>query len=230
MPPCGGAPKRKASSRKPKRSRRLGGVDAEDAEHPLLQLGVVDTDRSAGELDAVEHDVVGERPRLARIAVEQRQVFGMRMRERMVHRAEAPLVRAPLDQREVDHPEQLVPFLPVTILLGQRHAQIAERRRGPRARRRHQEREVAVAQLQARAGALELARGERVLDLELQRAVAVAQRENAGRAVHARALRPLVDLLAAGAGGAGNRETEDRAALLRGLAEGAEAALAQLAR
>ena len=147
MPPCGGAPKRKRVEQEAESLARFGGGDAEDAEHPLLQLGVVDTDRAAGELDAVEHDVVGERARRRRIAVEQRQVLGVRMGERVMHGAEAALVRAPLDQRKVGHPQQPVAFGPVTILLGERHAQLTQRRRRARARRGDQQREVAFGEL-----------------------------------------------------------------------------------
>ena len=48
---------------------RLGllGVDAEDVEHLLLDLGLVDTDRAAADLDAVEHEVVGARLQRARV-------------------------------------------------------------------------------------------------------------------------------------------------------------------
>ena len=203
--------------------------DPHDAEHPLLQLAVVDSDRAARELDAVEHDVVGERARRPRIAVEQRHIVGVRMGERMMHGAEPALVRAPLEQRKVGHPQQPVAFGPVTILLGERHPQLTQRRRRAPARRGDQEGEVAFGELEPRRRRFELARGERILDLELERAVAAAQRQHAGDSLRPRLLRPLVDLAAAGPGGAGNREPEDRPAFLGGLAEGAEAAASELA-
>ena len=61
---------RSASSRKPKRASRLLLADAEQPEDPLLHLGVVDADRAAAELDAVEHHVVGARAHRAGIALE----------------------------------------------------------------------------------------------------------------------------------------------------------------
>ena len=59
MPPCGGAPYCRASKQesKPLAGRRL--VDAQQAEHLLLKLLVVDTDRAAARLVAVDHQVVG---------------------------------------------------------------------------------------------------------------------------------------------------------------------------
>ena len=44
MPPCGGAPKRSASSKKPNRSRACSRVDAQQAEHLLLHV----LDRESG--------------------------------------------------------------------------------------------------------------------------------------------------------------------------------------
>ena len=69
---------------------RLGllGVDAERGEDLLLHVGVVDTDRAAAELLAVPDDVVGERPRRARVVgVELAGGRG----ERVVQRVPAPL-------------------------------------------------------------------------------------------------------------------------------------------
>ena len=50
----------------------LLGRDPEQVEDLRLQLGLVDPERAAGELDAVADEVVGDRPRGARVAVEQR--------------------------------------------------------------------------------------------------------------------------------------------------------------
>ena len=62
MPPCGGAPNCKASEQE---AESLAGrllVDAQQAEHLLLELLVVDTNRAAAGLVAVDHQVVGLRP------------------------------------------------------------------------------------------------------------------------------------------------------------------------
>ena len=84
MPPCGGAPKRSARSRKPKRSSASAGIDADHVEHARLQLGAVDADRPRGHLEAVQHHVVGLREHGAGIALEQLLVLALGRRERMV--------------------------------------------------------------------------------------------------------------------------------------------------
>ena len=71
MPPCGGAPYCRASSRKPNRSRACLLVDPQQAEHLLLQLLVVDTNRAAARFVAVDHQVVRLRAALLRVAGEQ---------------------------------------------------------------------------------------------------------------------------------------------------------------
>ena len=72
MPPCGGAPIASASSRKPNFERCSSGEMFEQAEDLRLQLGLVDPERAARELDAVADEVVRDRLRRARIGVEQR--------------------------------------------------------------------------------------------------------------------------------------------------------------
>ena len=66
IPPCGGAPIASASSRKPNFEPLLLGRDVQQAEHLRLQLGLVDPERAAAELDAVADEVVGVRLRRAR--------------------------------------------------------------------------------------------------------------------------------------------------------------------
>jgi hypothetical protein len=70
MPPCGGAPKAKASSRKPNFSCASSLDDAHDGEHALLDVAAVDTDRAAADLVAVADDVVGVGERRAGVGVE----------------------------------------------------------------------------------------------------------------------------------------------------------------
>src|SRR5262245_11273347 len=84
----------------------LLGSDAQDPEHPLLDLGPVDSDGARPELVAVEDEVVGLRDRPARILLEHRLGFGRGRGERMVVRSPALLVFVPVEHREVDHPER----------------------------------------------------------------------------------------------------------------------------
>ena len=80
--------------------------DAERGEHLLLDLGAVDTDRAAADLDAVDHDVVAARAQRARVG----EVAG-RGGERMVHRVPAALGLVVLEHREVDDPQHVVAAL-----------------------------------------------------------------------------------------------------------------------
>ena len=104
IPPCGGAPIASASSRKPNFERCSSGEMLEQVEDLRLQLGLVDPERAAGELDAVPDEVVGDRPRRARIGVEQRPRLRGRPRERMVHGVPALELGVPLEHREVGDP------------------------------------------------------------------------------------------------------------------------------
>src|SRR4029078_3444622 len=63
----------------------------EQAEHLGLRVAVVNTNRAAAELPAVEDDVVGLRQHLARIGFEHVQVFFARRGERVVYRIPALL-------------------------------------------------------------------------------------------------------------------------------------------
>ncbi len=71
-----------------------------------LQLGLVDPEGAARDLDPVDDQVVSDRPCGARVGVEQRQALVVRARERMVHRLPAFLLLVPLEQREIGHPEE----------------------------------------------------------------------------------------------------------------------------
>ena len=84
IPPCGGAPIASASSRKPNFDRCSSGEMLQQAEDLRLQVGLVDPERAAGELDPVADEVVGDRLRRARVGVEQRLALRVRPRERMV--------------------------------------------------------------------------------------------------------------------------------------------------
>ena len=74
MPPWGGGPYLNASSRKPNFALRVLVAEAERAEHARLHVGAMDPDRAAGDLVAVEHEVVGARAHRARVALEALEV------------------------------------------------------------------------------------------------------------------------------------------------------------
>ena len=109
MPPCGGAPYCSASSRKPNFALCLVGVDLERAKHLALHFLAVNPHRAAAELDAVEHDVIGLRQALARIAFEPVLVAVLRRRERVMNRVPALGFIVVFEHREIDHPKRL-PF------------------------------------------------------------------------------------------------------------------------
>ena len=82
--------------------------DLQQLEDQALQRLVVDPDAAAGDLAAVQHEVVGARPRAARDRVSSSAGVALERRgERMVHELPALLVLDPLEHREVDHPEEL---------------------------------------------------------------------------------------------------------------------------
>ena len=61
MPPCGGVPYSSASRKKPNRAFASSSDDPQQPEDQALQPLVVDPDAAAGDLAAVEHEVVGAR-------------------------------------------------------------------------------------------------------------------------------------------------------------------------
>lgn len=91
------------------RGRLLLG-EADRVERPLLHLALVDTDRTAAQLRAVEDQVVGVGQGRARVGVEGGQRLGGRGGERVVHRVPALelalVVLDRLEHREVDDPEE----------------------------------------------------------------------------------------------------------------------------
>src|SRR5439155_26802756 len=81
----------------------LGLTNTEQLEHALLNLALVDTDRAAPDLDAVEHQVVGARAQARRLIEVTR-----RRREGMVRGIPPLLVGVPEEGRELDDPEDVV--------------------------------------------------------------------------------------------------------------------------
>src|SRR5215467_1687110 len=58
MPPCGGAPYSSASSRKPKRRFGFLLAETESGEDLRLHVTAVNTDRTRGQLHAIQHQVI----------------------------------------------------------------------------------------------------------------------------------------------------------------------------
>ncbi len=112
---------------------------AEHVEDLLLDLGPVDTDRPAADLDAVEHDVVAARAHRARV-LEGAQRRG----EGVVQRAPALLGLAPLEHRRVDDPQRAVAALRHEVeLAGELQPDLAERGGGDVGLVGHQQQQVA---------------------------------------------------------------------------------------
>ena len=76
---------------------------AERAEGPGLQVGVVNTDAAAAQLHAVQDDVIGQRPHLERIGADQVRVGRMRRSEGVIDRGQ-PALAVLLEQREIGDP------------------------------------------------------------------------------------------------------------------------------
>ena len=108
-PPCGGAPYWNGLRKKPNLRSASSALMPSSSKMLRLQLGLVDPDRTRTELPAVEHEVVGLAAHRHRVGVEQVDVVGVRLRERVVARlrAAARLVDAD-EHREVDDPQVAV--------------------------------------------------------------------------------------------------------------------------
>ena len=85
---------------------RLLGREAQQFEHLLLQLRVVDTDRTAADLRAVADEVVGVGAHAARVAVEVLHILELGRGEGVVHGVVTLRFVVPLEQREVHHPQR----------------------------------------------------------------------------------------------------------------------------
>ena len=81
-------------------------LHAEQSEDFALNGLIMDSDRAAAKLIAVEHQVIGEGADLRRIRVHERQVLGVRAGEGVMHTEVAPLFRLGLKEREVGHPDK----------------------------------------------------------------------------------------------------------------------------
>ena len=80
--------------------------DAEEAEDPLLELGLVDTDRPRAQFPSVEREVVGLGPHGERVRLESVEIVDVGMGEGMVGRNRVPGVGHTVEHREVDDPQE----------------------------------------------------------------------------------------------------------------------------
>ena len=129
----------------------------------------MDTDRTAADLVAVQHDIVRLCANLAGIGVEQRKVLVHRTCERMVHRNEAVLLLAPLQEREFDDPQKIELLgIDESQLVSELQAQRAERRPDDRIFVRHDEHDVALLEVRLRLDRVHLVLGEELRDRGLQ--------------------------------------------------------------
>ena len=131
MPPCGGAPLRRALEQEAELLLGLLGRQAQQGEDLGLDHRVVAADRAAAGLLAVDHQVVRLGPDLGRVGVEQRQVLGQRHRERVVLGDVPALLGVPGEEREVDDPGVVERLRVVELQLGgQPDPQVRERLAG----------------------------------------------------------------------------------------------------
>ena len=91
---------------------RLLGREAQAREDRGLQLGIVDTDRTAADLGTVADEVVGVGAHAARVAFEVGHVLGFGRGEGVMHRVEALRLVVPLEHREIHDPQRSEPLGP----------------------------------------------------------------------------------------------------------------------
>ena len=130
MPPCGGAPLRRALSRKPNFSWASSGVRPEQREDLGLDDRVVAADRAAAAFLAVDHQVVGLGAHLGRLGVEQGQVLEQRHRERVVLGDVAVFLGVPGEEREADDPRVVERLRVVELELGRQPARAGSKAPG----------------------------------------------------------------------------------------------------
>src|SRR5699024_2913626 len=93
----------------PKAVLRLLFRKAERLEHPALQIGVIDTDRTAANLHTIDDEVIGPGSSVAGVALNLVKVGELRRGKRMVFGHIPPLLLAVFKQWEVGHPEAFKP-------------------------------------------------------------------------------------------------------------------------
>ena len=81
--------------------------ETEHLEHLLLQLSIVNTQRTTTYFDTITYEVVSLGTHLLRMLIEQWDIIWVRHSEWMVSSHQALLLITPLEEREVDNPQAL---------------------------------------------------------------------------------------------------------------------------
>src|SRR2546425_11635503 len=76
-------------------------------ENGFLQIRLVDTDRAAAKLDAIDHDIVMLSTHLFGIALQKRDVLSHRSSERMMAGVPAILLFIETEQGKIDDPKEI---------------------------------------------------------------------------------------------------------------------------
>src|SRR5580698_4082642 len=76
-------------------------------ENQLLQIRPVNSDRSAAQLNAVDHHIIVLPANFARIACQKRDILRHRRSERMMARIPAVLLPVERQQWKINHPEKI---------------------------------------------------------------------------------------------------------------------------
>ena len=193
--------------------------EAEGMEHPILKLGVVDSDRAATHFDTIDHHIVGVGSHLTGIGLQQRDVLLHRHGEGVVHRHIAPLLLAPLEEREVDHPEALEVHR-VHKALTAAHLETETSQLSPTLHRiitTEDQDQVTRLCLHGIAQGSSLLLGVELIDTALDAAILVDARIDQSLGTHLRALHvvsQLIELLAGIAGTALDTDTTDVGSLI----------------
>ena len=77
-------------------------------EHLRLQILVMDSDRTAAQLYAVQNDIIGVCLDCQRIGIQKLQLIQLRAGERVMHRLERMVFFVLFEHREVNDPQQIV--------------------------------------------------------------------------------------------------------------------------
>src|SRR5205809_580223 len=83
-------------------------ADAECFEHFFLQFWLVNSNATATDFHAIEHDVIGFGTNVRKLlCLKYRHVFRFRSREGMMHGVPFVFFKAPFEERKVCHPEEV---------------------------------------------------------------------------------------------------------------------------
>ena len=102
---------------------------AERLKHFLLELIVGDADRTAGQLNAVQNQVVAFGPYRAGVAVQARDAFIQRHGERMVHRYPVPGFLILFEEGEFGDPKVVIALWDDVQLFGNGQPELPQHRK-----------------------------------------------------------------------------------------------------